>query len=64
MSGVTCHMSSVTFHVSYVTCHMPFNLGGGRFLVEPVVEGSVMNGATPSSYCLIPVLRVYWVTVS
>ena len=52
MSHVTCHVSHVTCHVSHVTCHM--SLFYFLFFSDKVVEliggGSVINGATPSSF--------------
>ena len=53
MSCVTCHMSRVTCHMSRVTYIYIFFYFLFFFLyklVELVGGGSVINGATPSSY--------------
>ena len=63
MSHVTCHMSRGTCHVSHVTCHMSrvtchffllLLLLSFSFFLDKVLEliggGSVINGATPSSF--------------
>ena len=51
-SHVTCHMTHVTCHMSHVTSHMSCV----TFLCEQSGEtshgGSVINGATPSSFWL------------
>ena len=55
MSRVTCHMSRVTCHMSRVMCHFLFFIFFYLiFFPDKVVEliggGSVINGATPSSF--------------
>ena len=58
MSGVTCQVSYVRFHMSGVTCQVShfflllffFLLFFPDKLVKLVGEGSVINGATPSSF--------------
>ena len=56
LSCVTCHISCVTCHVSRVTCHMScvtchfFCFFLFDKVVKLVVGGSVINGATPSSF--------------
>ena len=46
VSHVMCHMSRVTCHVSHVTK----NQNTLKKVVELVGQGSVINGATPSSF--------------
>ena len=55
MSHVKCHMSHVTCHVSHVMCHIShvtifFIFYFFYKVVNLVVVGSVINGATPSSF--------------
>ena len=61
VSDVMCHMSRVTFHMSCVTCHVsrvtcPVSQKKRGQSGETSCGGSVINGATPSSFtkdCLI-----------
>ena len=54
VSHVTCHVSRVTYRMSHVTCHMSrvtfFFLFFSDQLVKLIGGGSVINGATPSSF--------------
>ena len=54
VSHVTCHMSRVTCHVSHVTCQVSHFIFIFFFFSDKVVEhiggGSVINGASPSSF--------------
>ena len=52
---VSSHVSRVTCHVSHVMCHMSqFCWGWGDKVVELVCGGSIINGASPSSFLLVP----------
>ena len=45
VSCILCHVSSVTCQMSHVTCQKNIDKVG-----KPVCGGSVINGATPSSF--------------
>ena len=49
MSSVTCHVSGVNYHLSHVMCHMSHFFFSDK-VVKPIGGGSVINGATPSSF--------------
>ena len=53
VSRATCHVSRVTCHVSHVMCHMSlfFSFFSDK-VVDPIGGGSVINGATLSSFQL------------
>ena len=65
LSPVTCHLSPITCHLSPVTCHLSpvtwkkIKLNKNNKsdkVVEVVVGGSNINGATPSFFLQIPLL--------
>ena len=63
MPRVTCHVSRVTCHMSRVTSHIYIFFFRGGKEVKLVGGGSVINGASPSSYniilLVIQILTVY-----
>ena len=62
VSNVMCHVSRVTSHVSHVTCHKSifflFFLLFFDKVVKLVCVGSVIKGATPSSFHNSPLLEI------